>query len=81
MVMVCACTLFSGDRVAFTVHMPSLEEKIQTHTMTIHTEAKINHEMAPIGFTIDLAERLALRCAAIFKMLRKAVSHSPGNLL
>ncbi len=54
-------------------------KRVQTHTMTIHTEAKINLKMAhnwrdnlsPGGFGT------ALR--SIFKMLRNAVPNSLGD--
>ncbi len=41
--------------------------RVDTHTMTIYTEAKINHKLPPTEHRIGLSGSLALRCAAFSK--------------
>ncbi len=57
-----------------------LMKRVQTQTMTIYTEAKINRKMAPkLALRIGLPGRFVIALRSILKRLRNAVPNTPGD--
>ena len=54
-------------------------KRVQTHTMTIYTAAKINRKMGPNWPETRSPGEVGTALRSIFKMLRNAVPNSPGD--